>query len=387
MATAAWAEKSSRSCCSLRVKLLVPRPLATARPPGFPHQSSGGPLAPARHRPPAIDASPARARQMHRRATSPCPTRAHRRGPVAPDVGCRSALAIGCFQPHSRLVHTTRTTGRPIRTLLFAADSSAATRAALLAVAGLAVGGRTEVVVMNVDTRNRPQEGLALATSITDSLIALAVNARPEVRSNHGGHVGREIAAAAVEYRADLVVLGSRGRSDLGGLLLGSVGHEVLQLAASPVLLVRAGRRAGGRPRRILLAVAGDEDLGELVGVTAAVAELEAHVLVLHLLAPGDGDLQFAVSAHLVEEIVTRLRKCGVHARGRVRAATRSPSEEIARTALGYGADLIVMGSRRLSQLSALLHRSVSHQVIHLSDRPMLVAAPNVPAGPKPNDP
>jgi nucleotide-binding universal stress UspA family protein len=257
----------------------------------------------------------------------------------------------------------------------------------LLAVAGLAVGGKTEVVVMHVDTRNRPQEGLALATSITESLIALAVNARPEVRSNPRGHVGREIAAAAAEYGADLVVLGSRGRSDLGGLLLGSVGHEVLELAPSPVLLVRAGRRASGRPRRVLLAIAGDEDPGDLVGITAAVAELDARVLVLHLLASGDGDLQFAVSTHLVDQIVAGLRKCGVHARGRVRAAVRSPSEEIARTALGYGADLIVMGSRRLPQLSALLHGSVSHQVMHLSDRPLLVAAPKAPAGAKSRDP
>ena len=279
-----------------------------------------------------------------------------------------------------------RTARRRVRTLLFAADRSAASRAALLVVAGLAVGGKTEVVVLHVDDRNQPQEGLALVTGMTEGLIALAVNARPEVHSTKRGHVGREIAAAALEYRADLVVLGSRGRSDLGGLLLGSVGHEVLELASCPVLLVRAGRRTSGRRQRVLLAVAGDEDLGELVDITAAVAELEARVLVLHLLAPGDGELQFAASTHLVEQIGNGLRKRGVHARGRVRAATRSPGEEIAKTALGYGADLIVMGSRRLPELSALLRGSVSHQVLHLSDRPVLVAAREAPAGAKSKD-
>lgn len=94
-----------------------------------------------------------------------------------------------------------------MRTLLFAADRSAASRAALLAVAGLAVGGKTEVVVLRVDDRNQPREGLALVTSITEGLIALAVNARPEVLSTKRGQVGREIAAAALEYGADLVVL------------------------------------------------------------------------------------------------------------------------------------------------------------------------------------
>jgi nucleotide-binding universal stress UspA family protein len=268
------------------------------------------------------------------------------------------------------------TASRRIRRLLFAADRSAASRAALLAVAGLAVGGKTEVVVLHVDDRKRPREGLALAAGITQGLIALAVNARPEVRASERGQVGREIVAAALEYSADLVVLGSRGRSDLGGLLLGSVGHEVLEQASCPVLLVRAGRRApNGRRRRVLLAVAGDEDLGELIGITAAVAELDSRVLVLHILAPGDSDLQFAVSRHLVEQIVSGLRKCGVNTRGRVRAGTRSPGEEIARTALGYGADLIVMGSRRLPRLSALLRGSVAHEVLHLTDSPLLIAA------------
>lgn len=36
-----------------------------------------------------------------------------------------------------------------------------------------------------------------------------------------------------------MVVLGSRGLSDLGGLLLGSVAHKVIQLSGCPVLVVR----------------------------------------------------------------------------------------------------------------------------------------------------
>jgi len=279
-------------------------------------------------------------------------------------------------------VDEARTTGKRVRRLLFATDGSAASRAAMLAVAGLAMGGETEVLVLHVTHHRRAEDGRALVTGIAEGLIALAINARPELRHTAHGHVAREIAAAAIQYRADLVVLGSRGRSDLGGLLLGSVGHEVLERVACPVLMVRAGRRPGVRPRRVLLAVAGDEDLAELVGITAAIAELEARVLVLHLLAHGDGDLQFAASAHLVDQILARLRKCGIHAHGRVRAASRGAAEEIAKTALSYGADLIVMGSRRLPELTALLRRSVSHRVVNLSDRPVLVAARTPPRVP-----
>jgi nucleotide-binding universal stress UspA family protein len=269
-----------------------------------------------------------------------------------------------------------RTGGRRLRRLLFATDHSAASRAAQLAVAGLAVGGGTEVVVVHVDDRGQPEEGRRLVNDVAFGLIALAVNARPELRTVARGQVAAEIAAAAAEHASDLVVLGSRGRSDLGGLLMGSVGHDVLERVPCPVLLVRAGRRASGRRRRVLVAVAGDEDLTELVRTTAAVAELDAQVLVLHLLSPGDGDLQPSMSARVVEQMVAGLRRCGVRARGRVRAGGRDTAQEIARTALGYGADLVVMGSRRLPALTTLLRGTVSHGVVQQGQGQVLIGTP-----------
>ena len=259
--------------------------------------------------------------------------------------------------------------------MLFATDRSAASRAALIAVAGLAVGGRTEVVVLHVDDRGQPVEALGLATGIADGLISLAVNARTEVRRAQPVGVAATIATAVEQHGADLVVMGSRGRSDLGGLLLGSVGQQVLQRVACPALLVRAGRRASARRRRILLAVAGDENAPELVRTTAAVAELDARVLVLHLVAPAAGDLELARSQRLVQGIVLGLRRCGVWARGRVRAESGGTAEGIARTAGGYGADLVVMGSRRLPALAALVHGSVSHGVVRSSEVPVLIGA------------
>ena len=47
------------------------------------------------------------------------------------------------------------------------------------------------------------------------------------------------IAQEADKLPADLIVMGSRGRSDIEGLLLGSVTHKVLTLAKVPVLVVR----------------------------------------------------------------------------------------------------------------------------------------------------
>lgn len=53
------------------------------------------------------------------------------------------------------------------------------------------------------------------------------------------GDPAREIVAAAKETDADLVVMGTHGRTGLGRLLLGSVAELVLRKAPCPVLTVK----------------------------------------------------------------------------------------------------------------------------------------------------
>lgn len=53
------------------------------------------------------------------------------------------------------------------------------------------------------------------------------------------GHVAQEIVALANEGKFDLIVLGSKGRSAIADLLLGSVAQRVLATAKQPVVLVK----------------------------------------------------------------------------------------------------------------------------------------------------
>lgn len=53
------------------------------------------------------------------------------------------------------------------------------------------------------------------------------------------GHVATEIADAAREGKFDLLVLGSKGRSALKDLVMGSVATRVTTLSSVPVLLVK----------------------------------------------------------------------------------------------------------------------------------------------------
>ena len=43
----------------------------------------------------------------------------------------------------------------------------------------------------------------------------------------------------AIAHDADIIVMGSRGRSGLAGFILGSTAHKVIHLTDRPVLIVR----------------------------------------------------------------------------------------------------------------------------------------------------
>ncbi|BBO72858.1 universal stress protein [Desulfosarcina widdelii] len=53
------------------------------------------------------------------------------------------------------------------------------------------------------------------------------------------GPAGEKICEVARIEKSEMIVMGSRGRSNLTGLFLGSVAHRVLHQAPCPVLIVR----------------------------------------------------------------------------------------------------------------------------------------------------
>jgi nucleotide-binding universal stress UspA family protein len=132
---------------------------------------------------------------------------------------------------------------------------------------------------------------------------------------------------------------------------------------------------------RILLAVDGSNNSAKAIPVAADLAfRYGSEVLVFHAreheVALGvDVDAETPDEAMtLVDGIVRELKDIGVSVRGEI---VRVPLGQTPRAILDAARDesvnLIVMGTRGLSEWSRLLMGSVAHKVVHLATMPVLV--------------
>ena len=83
------------------------------------------------------------------------------------------------------------------------------------------------------------QEARRTVKEGVDALRQGGVDAEGEIRPTTFGHAAREILADAKEHDADVIIMGSRGRSDFAGAILGSTAHKVIHLTDRPVLVIR----------------------------------------------------------------------------------------------------------------------------------------------------
>lgn len=142
-----------------------------------------------------------------------------------------------------------------IRKVLFPTDFSEASEAAWGFALSFAKEFRAEVVLLHVvpepprlaeayEMEFTPERFIKAATDEAQRLLAdmqakaadWNVTLIPRVRQ---GVEFREIIAAAREARADLIVMGTHGRTGLAHALIGSVAEKVVRKAPCPVLTVR----------------------------------------------------------------------------------------------------------------------------------------------------
>jgi nucleotide-binding universal stress UspA family protein len=152
-----------------------------------------------------------------------------------------------------------------IRRIVYATDFSPASRPAFGRALDLARANRAELIALHVVTPPllygpeayaMPQvyDGMvadlrAAARKQLDRLVARAkaagVRARALVQE---GIPHDRVVRAARSLQADLLVIGTHGRTGLARLFVGSVASRVIAAAACPVLSVRGAGGSGARP-------------------------------------------------------------------------------------------------------------------------------------------
>lgn len=99
--------------------------------------------------------------------------------------------------------------------------------------------GEWEPGPLGPKVRELQMEAVGFAEAIADGLTTQGIDADYETQTARSGQVAGQIVEVARRREADLIVMGSRGLSDIGSLVVGSVTHAVLQRAECPVLVVR----------------------------------------------------------------------------------------------------------------------------------------------------
>jgi nucleotide-binding universal stress UspA family protein len=134
--------------------------------------------------------------------------------------------------------------------LLVAVDHSKVTAHVLSAARDLASLSHGEVWVLHLREREMmPRAGVidketvdeaqAEVDAAVEELTKAGVKAHGVVRNTIYGYAAREIVEDAKSLDVGVIIMGSRGRGDLAGLVLGSTAHKVIHLADRPVLVVR----------------------------------------------------------------------------------------------------------------------------------------------------
>ncbi|MFI2641721.1 universal stress protein [Streptomyces sp. NPDC018610] len=182
------------------------------------------------------------------------------------------------------------------------------------------------------------------------------------------------------------LVTGSRGRGELKGLLLGSVGLAVAAHARCPVIVVR-GDTAGlaGTHGRILLGAGGPDSGGE--AVRFAFREAEARGCVLDVVRawrssaherggpsapPGNTALGHEErAAAFLEELLSEASAGGPAARVR-RATVEGPAHRVL-VDRSAAADLVIVGARRRAGQFGLQLGRTAHALLHHAQCPVAV--------------
>jgi len=304
-----------------------------------------------------------------------------------------------------------------IETILCPIDFSAFSRHAFDTAVAIAARQRASVTVIHVApfqsipvfpyTERAAEDALMRSAGDSQKLVdevqqflavdkSIAVPIAYEVRDAPNVH--HEILRRAEELPADLIVMGTHGRSGFQRLLLGSVTEKVLRTARQPVLTVGAAPDvvpAGDPLKRILCGL--DFSDCSMAALRYAVALAEPNgveLTVLHvvewgpiaydpLLGPATDLAGYRIAAEASG--AERLHKAVMVAAAGIShvdelVVSGRPHHEILRIAKDHQSDLIVLGIHGRNPIDRMLFGSTAEPVVRRAPCPVLTVRPQAVA-------
>jgi nucleotide-binding universal stress UspA family protein len=281
--------------------------------------------------------------------------------------------------------------GITLRDIVFATDFSPVAANALSYAADLAHRFKAKLHVVNatesVNYALPPQtwRGLDEARNLETQRLRDSLQSEfPDVENEiqlWEGPVERVVTASVDRAKADLIVLGTRGRTGVGKLLLGSSAEEVLRNAPCPVLTVgpHASTQQPWSLKEILYAT--DFSPASLSAAQYAMAlaqEYKAKLTLLHVIEDRKVD-ELVQPSDLAASSLRLLSNLAAGAilssQPRCEVWQGAPADKILELADQIGAGLIVLGARKASGVpGAATHLPIAtvHKVVAQAHCPVL---------------
>jgi len=243
-------------------------------------------------------------------------------------------------------------------------------------------------IISPLETRMVPPEGWGACQQALDEAASQQMNyLERRLRGPHEvviqhGLVGDVISELIKATHADLLVMGTHGRSGLGRLVMGSVAEEVFRQAPCPVLTIgpKASPRAPHEAEFKEIIFATDLNPQSLAAPYALslAQECQARLTLVHIVPPDAGPE--AYSEYSIEAWTRDLRSlvpadAELWCRPECEVRFGVPADGILDVAAEKHADLIVLGARSAARhLGAATHAAAAtaHSVISSATCPVL---------------
>jgi len=206
-----------------------------------------------------------------------------------------------------------------------------------------------------------------------------------EVSIVNGGAVWPAVEQQIAEQQADMIVLGTHGRTGAQRLLLGSVAEEILRQTHIPVLTIGPevpwAVHNGARFHRVLFATDfTPESLAATPYAVSFAQENEAGLILVHVVRLRDPAVEPCPSGPSVANIMHELHElvpndAELWCRPQTVVEFGEPGEQILNVACERRADLIVLGVRSAAgHLRAATHlgRTTAHMIVAHAKCPVL---------------